>query len=934
MNTALFGLTPFFAATPGWVDGRLWLAMGWTMVHFLWVGTAIGLAAWGLRSLLRWWGPQVRYVVSVAALLGLAAAPVAIFRWQLERIPAPTSASVSIDAASGPAPMSAAPTVANRGIPPVAPSRPISAADVLYAEANAWLTLAAESAPWIWAAGAPLMYILLGCGLVGAERLRRRSRVLAAGDLNECCQRLRAALRISRPVAVAVSQRVIAPMLVGVLRPLILLPAAMLDGQSAAQIEMILLHELAHVRRWDNLVNLAQRMIEAALFFHPAVWLVSRWVRLEREHCCDEVVLAHSDDPRAYAETLAALAIPGLAPAHAAAVMANHQLLARIRHILNLEDRRMTLSVKALTLVGSLVVTTALLVAAHAQSNAADPNSDAKPAAPSTQSDLIDQAVMQKIVSQRLAADEKIDDAQFLRRLTLDMTGNVPAPEEIKQFTADTSRDKRAKRVEELLAHRKFAGQFAQQWKQSIAQEKLGRRWDFVSATTIGSTEKRPWGPEQATGAPDSTMGEDTPTAWASLTPDGQDEWLELGYDEAVDTVAILVYENLAPGALTQVIVHSADQPGLSFTWTGADPTKTTHRFGISVVPLRVPMKTKRIRLIIDSKNVPGWNEIDAVGLLDRQGQVHWATSAQASSTFADQAAQDQAATMGNSLAKGTPSYAVNQFVIDASQVKQPWSAAQATGPPDAEFGTDSGNAWASQNPDGDEEWLKLEYEAPVKAVAVLVYESFNPGAVRDVIGYDAAGKEFPLMTGRKPDSANKSGILSIALSDRLEIAALKLTLDTKAVPGWNEIDAVGILDAEGKVHWAKSAMASSSYGGPPAVVKFSQPINRDVNVTWWNDEVHQSNCMSCHTNAHQSTPAVAPLGDGGPDQYRPRPSLKEPQRNDAGEKPPEERLLERYRLEIENLQKTIDKLSREQNELLQEIHTRREPDLGGNKPH
>jgi hypothetical protein len=226
---------------------------------------------------------------------------------------------------------------------------------------------------------------------------------------------------------------------------------------------------------------------------------------------------------------------------------------------------------------------------------------------------------------------------------------------------------------------------------------------------------------------------------------------------------------------------------------------------------------------------------------------------------------------------------------------------------------------------------LKLEYEAPVKAVAVLVYESFNPGAVRDVVGYDSAGKEFPVMTGRKPDSANKSGILSIALSDRLEIAALKLTLDTKAVAGWNEIDAVGILDAEGKVHWAKSATASSSYGGPAAVVTFSHPISRDVNVTWWNDAVHQSNCLGCHSNAHQSTPAVAPLSDGGPEQYRARLELP---RSDAGQKPPAERELERYRLRIKDLQKTIDKLSREQNELLLEIHSRQELDLGGNKPH
>ncbi|HVC92364.1 MAG TPA: M56 family metallopeptidase [Pirellulales bacterium] len=329
MNTALF------AVAIGSVDQRLWLAVGWTVVHFLWVGTAIGLSAWGLRSLLRWSGPQALYVASIVALLALAAAPIDLFRRQLEQ--APTPANLSMDAASAPLPTMPAPTTpapnmvsgtAESGMaidslgPPSAPTASISASDALSAEAHAWLARAAEFAPWIWLTGAPLMFVFLGCGLVGAERLRRRSRSLATGELNEACRRLSAALHIARPVAIAFSQRVIAPMLVGVLRPLILLPAAVLDGQSAEQIEMILLHELAHVRRWDNLVNLVQRIIEAALFFHPAVWLVSRSVRLEREHCCDEVVLAHVNDPRAYAQMLAALAIPGLAPVHAAAVMA------------------------------------------------------------------------------------------------------------------------------------------------------------------------------------------------------------------------------------------------------------------------------------------------------------------------------------------------------------------------------------------------------------------------------------------------------------------------------------------------------------------------------------------------------------------------------------------------------------------------------------
>ncbi|HEV2971314.1 MAG TPA: M56 family metallopeptidase [Pirellulales bacterium] len=923
MNTALL------AVTPGWIDQRLWLAIGWTIVHFLWVGTAIGLSAWGLRSLLRWLGPQVRYVASILALMGLAVAPVVLFRWQLERIPPSTSASVTLGAASAPGHMAASPVAINFVSPPKAPSRSVSTADTLYAEANAWLSLVAEIVPWIWVTGAPVMYVLLGCGLVGAERLRRRSRRLVTGELDEICQRLRAALRIARPVAVAVSQRVIAPMLVGILKPLILLPAAMLDGQSVAQIEMILLHELAHVRRWDNLVNLAQRMVEAALFFHPAVWFVSRWVRLEREHCCDAVVLAHTDDPRAYAETLAALAIPGMKPAHAAAVMANHQLLARIRHILNLEDRRMTLSVRFLTVMGSLVVTAALLVIARAQSTAADLNPDAKSADSSTQKTLIDEATKEKLAAHRLAADKTIDDAEFLRRLTLDATGSVPTPEEITLFAADTSPDKRAKRVQQLFAQGRLSERNITKSNELLADDKLYSGTTFVIANgnTITAAGKRPWGPEQATGAPDSNMGDDAPTAWASLTPDGQEEWLELSYADPVDTVAVLVYENLAPGALTQVVLHSADQPGLSFTWTGADPTNPTQRSGISVIPLRVPMKTQRVKLMIDSRKVPGWNEIDAVGLLDRQGQVHWATSAQASSTYADEAINAQwVGSVDGTLVNQSRTdvdLEISAPRRDESPSKQPWSAAQATGAPDAPIGTDSGNAWASQNPDGGEEWLKLEYAAPVKAVAILIYESFNPGAVRDVTCYDSAGHEFSALAGRKPDSATKSGILSVPLSDQREVSAVKLTLDTAAVPGWNEIDAVGILDAEGKIHWAKSATASSSYVEPIAVLNISEPVDNQGKSAWWNDQVHQSNCLSCHSNAHQRGAAAQTRMESEPQRYRTR--IEELHSNGSADTARSENELERYRVRMEELRKGIDELSREQNDLLREIHKHRE---------
>jgi beta-lactamase regulating signal transducer with metallopeptidase domain len=79
---------------------------------------------------------------------------------------------------------------------------------------------------------------------------------------------------------------------------MILLPASAISGLSTSQIELILAHELAHVRRHDWLVNFAQIVIEALLFYHPAMWWVSNQIRKERENCCDDMAVAISDDRR------------------------------------------------------------------------------------------------------------------------------------------------------------------------------------------------------------------------------------------------------------------------------------------------------------------------------------------------------------------------------------------------------------------------------------------------------------------------------------------------------------------------------------------------------------------------------------------------------------------------------------------------------------
>ena len=157
------------------------------------------------------------------------------------------------------------------------------------------------------------------------------------------------------------------------IKPLILLPPAALGGWSLAQVEMILLHELAHLRRRDNLVNMLQSVAEAVLFFHPAAWWLSAWIRLERELCCDRLVVDRVSEPRAYAEMLVSLAGVRRESRAASMAMAQNQVVYRIRRILNREEHSMKLSMpEGLGVVGTAVVV-ATMVAAMG-SHAAPPN--------------------------------------------------------------------------------------------------------------------------------------------------------------------------------------------------------------------------------------------------------------------------------------------------------------------------------------------------------------------------------------------------------------------------------------------------------------------------------------------------------------------------------------------------------------------------------
>jgi hypothetical protein len=158
--------------------------------------------------------------------------------------------------------------------------------------------------------------------------------------------------------------------------------------------------------------------------------------------------------------------------------------------------------------------------------------------------------------------------------------------------------------------------------------------WYIWRDRTADKREKRNWGPEQATGPPDTKEAGDRPTAWASQTPDGQDEWLLLEYATPVVPKAVVVHETFNPGAVYRVTAFRLDGKEVE-VWKGKDPTPTDKDQGVSVIPVKTKFKTNRIVIYLNSTKVAGWNEIDAVGLRDARGKTQWAVAADASSTYA-----------------------------------------------------------------------------------------------------------------------------------------------------------------------------------------------------------------------------------------------------------------------------------------------------------
>ncbi len=285
--------------------------LGWTLVHFIWQGSLIAVLYAAARGgVMRRSTANARYLLACAALTAMMAAPVVT--WGLMR---PSDASLD-DTYHTPKNL---PATFTAGITTHPITLPASVRTTVLAVHQAQLLL------WVvmvWLTGAVVFWVRLAGGWVVAARMRWVLVRHAPPEWHEILGKLGARIGVSRPVRLLVSAMVQVPSVVGWLRPIVLVPVGALSGLPVEHMEALLLHELAHIRRHDYLINILQTVAEALLFYHPAVWWVSGHVRAERELCCDDLAVSVSGDAPTYARALAHM--ESCRPAHlSAAVAAN-----------------------------------------------------------------------------------------------------------------------------------------------------------------------------------------------------------------------------------------------------------------------------------------------------------------------------------------------------------------------------------------------------------------------------------------------------------------------------------------------------------------------------------------------------------------------------------------------------------------------------------
>jgi ankyrin repeat protein/beta-lactamase regulating signal transducer with metallopeptidase domain len=280
-------------------------AFGWTLLHSLWQGALIGIALALILMLMKRFTAQTRYYMILTAMLTLLALSIFTFidlyqpqtdKGKPNQIFQPLPKENTGD--------NTLPTTISEQATAVSPAISLESLQhtfLIYFDRHMPSVVA------LWFLGMLIFLLKFLGGLAYSQRLKHyRTESIPESwqvKIDVLCKKL----NIDQTITTLKSGVARVPMVIGYIKPVVLIPASLFTGLTPQQIESILAHELAHIARHDYLLNLIQSMIEILYFYHPAVWWISGSLRREREHCCDDIAVKLSGDSRIFARTLADL---------------------------------------------------------------------------------------------------------------------------------------------------------------------------------------------------------------------------------------------------------------------------------------------------------------------------------------------------------------------------------------------------------------------------------------------------------------------------------------------------------------------------------------------------------------------------------------------------------------------------------------------------
>jgi beta-lactamase regulating signal transducer with metallopeptidase domain len=336
------------------IPEKLTNCLGWTIIHSIWQASVIGILYLLAVKSLSVYHAKLRYILSISALISILGTALLTF----------LLLHISF-AEAGIREMTAVNTKNSGSIPLLTFSSAETMGNLCYTSLKNWLNSVAmhfHQLIFIWVSGILVFTLKTAGGVCLMYRYKTRNVAPLNSDLVRIFNDIRQRLNIRKSVRYLVSDLIDVPMVIGFIKPVILVPSSIISGLTIAQIEAIIIHEFAHISRQDYLVNLIQSVIEILFFYHPVVWIISRQARIEREHCCDDTTIDVCDTSDTYVRALASLtAIRFASPVPSTSLALNGKhLYYRIKRILKMNKMKNNYHNKIIA--GVFIISAAVLI--------------------------------------------------------------------------------------------------------------------------------------------------------------------------------------------------------------------------------------------------------------------------------------------------------------------------------------------------------------------------------------------------------------------------------------------------------------------------------------------------------------------------------------------------------------------------------------------